>query len=148
MRVAITGINPPGSAFCRPDGSALGNVHVGVQTGRDPVQLFRADENEIRWELEIDAVRKDTGLDFRGSAVHGHRGDRFIYLTWGDVDGNGGFEMFRRAKVMLGRIEPALMGKAMAAGHIEAVVDLTGDDGHPRCARVDPPAVMWSVPRA
>ncbi|MGF1599269.1 MAG: DUF5990 family protein [Acidimicrobiales bacterium] len=26
-----------------------------------------------------------------------------------------------------------------------ASVDLTGDDGSPRCARVDPPAITWTI---
>jgi len=126
----------------------MDNVHVGIQIRRDPAQLVRADQTEIRWELDIDIVRKDTGLDFHGPAVQGKRGDRFLYLTWGNVDPDTGFEMFRRAKLMLDRIEPTLIETAIDAGYLEATVDLTGGDGGPRCARVDPPAVTWSVPRA
>jgi hypothetical protein len=36
----------------------------------------------------------------------GRRGDRFIYLTWGDLGADHEFEMFRRAKVMLNRVAP------------------------------------------
>jgi len=148
VRVAIHGINPPGRVFCRPDGSAMDNVHVGVQIGRDPAQLARADESGARWEVDVDVVRKEGALDFRGPAVQGKRGDRFIYLTWGNVGPGGGFEMFRRAKLMLDRVEPGLILSAMEAGLLEAVVDLTDDRGGPRCARVDPPALVWSVRRA
>jgi Family of unknown function (DUF5990) len=147
VRVVITGTNLPGRAFCRPDGSTMENVHVGVQVRRDPEQLVRADEPAPVWSLEVDVVRKDEDLDFRGPAVHGKRGDRFIYLTWGNVAPDGAFEMFRRAKLMLDRVEPELIESAMESGCLAATVDLTGGDGGPRCARVDPPALEWSVRR-
>ena len=34
------------------------------------------------WVTEVRAE----GDDFRGRAVHGTRGERFVYLTWGTVD--------------------------------------------------------------
>jgi len=145
MRVAITGKNPPGRVFCRPDGSTMDNVHVGVQVRREPAQLIRADQPEISWAVDIEAVPGDEGFDFRGPAVQGRREDRFLYLTWGQVSTDGAFEMFRRAKLMLDRIEPQLIESAMATGRLDVTVDLTGPDGGPRCARVDPPAIVWSV---
>ena len=114
MRVAIHGVNLPGRVFCCPDGSEMGNVHVGVQVRREPDQLVRADEAEALWELDVDVVSKDGVRDFRGPAVQGTRGDRFIYLTWGDMS-HGRFEMFRRAKLMLDRVDPTVMEKATAA---------------------------------
>jgi len=59
----------------------------------------------MRLEI-LDVVDRADRPEFRGPAVQGKRGDRFVYLTWGNV----------------------------------------GADGHPRCARVDPPAVLWTVP--
>jgi hypothetical protein len=148
VRVTITGVNLPGRTFCRPDGSSMDNVHVGVQLRRDPAQLVRADANEARWELEVQVVDPTgvDGPDFRGPAVQGRRGERFLYLTWGDVSPDGEFEMFRRAKLMLDRVDRPLMESARRQGSLAATVDLTGGDGGPRCARVDPPAVTWSVP--
>jgi hypothetical protein len=148
MRIAITGINLPGRVFCRPDGSSMDDVHVGLQMRRDPAQLVRADASEARWEVDVDVVRTEGALDFRGPAVQGRRGDRFIYLTWGNVGPDDGFEMFRRAKLVLDRVQPEVIESAVETGGLEAVVDLTGDDGGPRCARVDPPAIAWSVPPA
>jgi hypothetical protein len=123
----------------------MANVHVGVQVGRDAASLVRADEPEACWDLDVEVVRTD-GIDFRGPAVQGRRGDRFIYLTWGEVGADGSFEMFRRAKLMLDRIDAAVIESAVEAGILEATVDLTGSDGGPRCARVDPPAIAWSGP--
>jgi uncharacterized protein DUF5990 len=146
VRVAITGTNPPGREFCRPDGSTMDNVHVGVQVRREPAQLIRADRREISWTVDIDVVPAEDGFDFRGSAVQGRRGDRFLYLTWGQVGTDGAFEMFRRAKLMLDRVDPQLIESAMVTGRLDVRVDLTGPDGGPRCARVDSPAIAWSVP--
>src|SRR5688572_19865617 len=137
VRVAITGVNLPGRVFCRPDGSSMDNVHVGVQVRRDPAQLVRADESEALWEVQVEAVRKDGVVDFRGPAVQGKRGDRFVYLTWGNVSAGGEFEMFRRAKLMLDRVEAQTIESAMTVGCLHAVVEMTGGDGGPRCARVD-----------
>ncbi len=146
MRLLIFGSNVPGCVFCRPDGSLMTNVHVGIQVGSEPVQLVKADASEIHWELDIDSVVRDGRLDFRGRAVHGRRGERFVYLTWGEVSRGNEFEMFRRAKLMLNRIDASVVGSALDVGRLLARVDLTGDDGGPRCARVDPPAIEWSVP--
>jgi hypothetical protein len=88
----------------------------------------------------------DDELDFRGPAVHGPRGERFLYLTWGDVDLDGRFTMFRRAKLMLNRIDAELVRRAMAEDlPLLGTIDLTDGYGGPRCARVDPPALVWSL---
>ena len=78
-------------------------------------------------KLDVELVRNDGSLDFRGPAVQGKRGERFIYLTWGDLDAAHGFQMFRRAKLMLDRIEPELIDSATHAGRLAATVDLTDD---------------------
>lgn len=54
--------------------------------------------------------------------------------------------MFRRAKLMLDRVEPELIERAMATGRLGVAVDLTDNRGGPRCARLDAPALAWSVP--
>ena len=104
-----------------------------------------ADAPEACWVLAIDVVERDGQFDFRGPAVQGSRGDRFVYLTWGTVGDSGSFEMFRRAKLMLNRIDQTIVRAALETDQLSARVDLTGDDGGPRCARVDPPAIEWSA---
>ncbi len=126
----------------------MDQVHVGIQIKRDAAQLVRADATEAVWETDVDVVRRDGGLDFRGPAVQGKVGERFIYLTWGNVHPDHGFEMFRRAKLMLGRVDRELMESAVQEGCLAVAVDLTDDLGGPRCARIDPPAAVWTVPDA
>jgi Family of unknown function (DUF5990) len=149
MKLVIIGTELPGRMFCNPDGAPLENVHVGVQIRSEPEHLVRGDATNARWELEIGTAIETMGdgeqFDFRGTAVHGKRGDRFVYLTWGNVHGAGAFDMFRRAKLMLNRVDPDLMSAAIERGHLIAEVQLTDERGRPRCARVDPPAITWNV---
>jgi hypothetical protein len=147
MHVHIVGHHLPGRAFPQPGGVLLTNVHVGVQYRVHPIGLVAGDALAARWELDVDVVRTAGGeMDFRGPVVHGKRGERFIYLTWGEVGQDDSFAMFRRAKLMLNRIEPAVIDAANQSGAtLVGTIDLTDGRGGPRCARVDPPALTWSV---
>jgi hypothetical protein len=140
VRVVVDGHNLPGSS-CGPHN----NVHVGLQVGAEPDDLVSGSAGEARWTADIRVVDVDQGHDFRGKAVHGKRAERFLYLTWGEVDDDR-FTMFRRAKLMLDRIDPKLVTEAIESGAaLHAKVDLTDPQGMPRCARVDPPAIEWSL---
>jgi hypothetical protein len=149
VRVVIEGFDLPGRRFCDPEGNPLDDVRVGVQIRRDPHDLVPGDAARARWELDVSVVTASDGSwDFRGPAVHGKRGDRFLYLTWGNVDAFGHFQMFRRAKLMLDRIDPELVGEAERHRRtLVGAVRLTDSRGGPRCARVDPPDLEWSIER-
>ena len=73
MRLVIRGHHLPGST-CGP----YENVHVALQVRSEPVGVVRADADAAEWVAE---VRTGDG-DFRGPAVHGKKGERFVYLTW------------------------------------------------------------------
>jgi hypothetical protein len=136
MNIVVRGTEPPGRTF-----AAYGDVYVGVQVGRDPDGMVPADSPSPEWPLTVRMVDGD----FRGPAVHGKRGDRFLYVTWGDRAG-GVFHMFRRGKLMLDRIDPAVVASAVeSGGTLVATVSLTDEKGGPRCARYDPPAIAWTV---
>jgi hypothetical protein len=147
MRIVIEGFELPGRTFCAADGSPLTNVHVGIQIRSDPSDLVSGDAKDARWDIDVTVDEQpDTGFDFRGPAVHGRRGERFLYITWGNVDDNGRFEMFRRAKLILGRIDPKLVATAQrTARPLVGRIRLTDHKGAPRCARVDPPDLTWSI---
>ena len=136
MLLQILGHHLPGRVWRSRD-EYYDNIHVGIQVGKEPRELVRGDAESSSWTIPIEVVARDAGLDFRGAAVQGKRGDRFVYLTWGDVDEDGVFTMFRRAKLMLADLEP-LAGKAE---QVVARVDLTDECGGPRCARLKPPAL-------
>jgi hypothetical protein len=109
------------------------DIHVGVQVRKDPAELVPGDATSARWEVPIDVVDGD----FRGPAVQGRRGERFVYLTWGELKDDT-FTMFRRAKLMLADVPDP------EAATVTARVRLTDESGTPLCARLCPPALAWS----
>ena len=143
MRIVIEGHDLPGAEFVS-DGVLLHDVHVAVQIGKEPVGLVPGDADGARWEIDVRAVVTDGAVDLRGPAVHGRKGERFLYLTWGDVGAGGSFAMFRRAKLMIEDIEPALLAAVTRDGGVlVASLSLTDEGGCPRCARVKPPVISW-----
>lgn len=124
MRLVIRGRRFPGLAC-----GAYTNIHVGLQVRRDPVDLVPGDAPAAKWTTDITV----TDGDFRGPSVQGKRGERFVYLTWGTVE-SGTFEMFRRAKLMLADLPTD-------AEEVVVDVDLTDEQGMPRCARLRPPTI-------
>lgn len=78
--------------------------------------------------------------------MQGRPGQRFVYLTWGDVGDDGGFAMFRRAKLMFDGVDDDLLARARHEDCVlEAHLGLADGCGLPRCAAVRPPAVTWAL---
>jgi hypothetical protein len=146
--IRIVGVELPGRTCAdpRPGGLEYENVHVGVQRRKDVVDLVPGDAPDAEWNLTVDTVTKDGALDQRGPFVHGKRGDRFLYLSWGTVDDADHFEMFRRAKLMFGAVPDELLRTAQVPGRrLVGTVRMQHDDGMPRCAAVRPPVIEWTV---
>lgn len=122
----IEGRDLPGRTF-----GPYAGVHVALQVRSDPFEPVAGDAASARWETEVRVVDGD----FRGPAVHGKRGERFLYLTWGSPAGDD-WGMFRRAKLML---DPAYADAEVLVG----TLSLTDAMGGPLCARVVPPAIAW-----
>ena len=139
MLLQIRGHHLP-SRVWRSHNEHYDNVHVGIQVGKAPRELVRGDAETSVWTIPIEVVGREGGLDFRGTAVQGRPGARFVYLTWGDVAEDGSFTMFRRAKLMLADLAPLITGNRDQT--IVATVDLTDDCGGPRCARLRAPALQ------
>lgn len=73
-------------------------------------------------------------------------GGRFVYLSWGTVDANGVFTMFRRAKLWLDGVAADILDEAVRGGLLVGRLGLTDDRGEPLCASVRPPLIAWSAP--
>ncbi|WP_308163428.1 DUF5990 family protein [Nocardia alni] len=150
LLVRIEGANLPGRE-CGPGGEVPGgyrDVHVAVQRRGRPDELFEpcpGDAASVVWTLECTASVGDDGIDIRGPQIQGSRGGRFIYLSWGTVDGEGAFTMFRRAKLMFDGIEPSVLREAVDSGNLVGRLGLTDPKGHPLCAAVRPPLISWSA---
>ena len=137
VRIEIRGHGLPGRAC-----AGHVEVAVGVQRGREVVEVHPADADRVVWSVDVVEVPDRTGApDVRGAFVHGRTGARFLYLSWSGVAAGGTRTMFRRAKLML---DPAVLAGA-AGATLVAELNLTMADGTPLCAAVRPPAVTWSV---
>jgi hypothetical protein len=144
--VRIHGTDLPGRGAGAEAGRLrLGNVHVGVQRKAEVVSLVPATAESAQWELEVASREVDGLLDVGGPWVHGRPGARFLYLSWGAVD-DGSFAMFRRAKLMFGDVPTPLLRRAHdGEGVLTGRLGLTDEDGGPRCARVRPPDIVWTL---
>jgi hypothetical protein len=95
--VVIEGTDLPGRRCGpSPEGHWYENIHVGL--GRPPklTGLMPGDAPAAQWELEITLrTGPDGEPDFRGPFVHGKRGERCLYLSWGEVTDDGTFELSR-----------------------------------------------------
>ncbi|GAA2628296.1 hypothetical protein GCM10010307_18070 [Streptomyces vastus] len=81
----------------------------------------------------------------KGPYVQGRPGGRFVYLSWGTVDGSGNFTMFRRAKLMLDAVPAKVLDAAERTGLLVGRLGLTDARGMTLCARVVPPAIIWTA---
>ena len=130
MLLRIEGHDLPGRSCGDHD-----DVHVGVQRKQEVVEQVPADAASATWTIEVTTkVGPDGERDFGGPYVHGKRGERFVYLSWGEGRDEA-FAMFRRAKVML--------ADAPVGDEVVARIGLTDSCGLPLCARVRPPAITW-----
>jgi hypothetical protein len=144
VRIRIEGFDLPGrGSGAEASALRLGNVHVGVQRKAEVVDRFRSDAPAAGWSLEVTSREVDGLLDVGGPWVHGRPGARFLYLSWGAVEGER-FAMFRRAKLLFGDIPTALLRAAHeGSGVLVGRLGLTDACGQPKCARVRPPEIEW-----
>ena len=145
VTVKIVAVDPP---FSPGDG-----VLFGLQSRRevdDPLPASTTTEFETTIDIMRSAEsRADTpgaAADFAGEHVHGRRGDRFIYLSWGLADSAEPFVMFARAKIKLAGIPVELLEAAIEDGQVLIVeLQATNDKCQPASGTIKPPAITWKV---
>lgn len=148
VRIRIEAFDLPGTS-CGPSPDAPGgyhNIHVGVQrrNRRDELLgLVPGDVSSATWAMDCTAVRSPAGVDLKGPYIQGPRGGRFLYLCWGTVDDGKSFTLFRRAKLWLDAVPPAVLDSALDLGLLVGRLGLTDRHGNPLCAAVRPPVIEW-----
>jgi Family of unknown function (DUF5990) len=148
VQIRIEGSDLPGRSCGPSPDTPAGHhgIHVAVQRRNRPRELLGltpGDAPAATWTLDCEAVASPGGLDLRGPYIQGPPGGRFIYLSWGDVDDAGGFTMFRRAKLWLTAVPPAVLRGAADSGLLVGRLGLTDPKGNPLCAAVAPPVIEW-----
>jgi hypothetical protein len=146
VTLRVEGYDPPGrSCPGGPDFPGYGNVHVAVQRKDKPAELLGVtpgDASVFSWSLPCESVTEADGTPtLRGPYIQNRLGGRFVYLSWGDVEPDGTFRMFRRAKLMLRKVPPEVMAAAIARGELVVRMRLTDAKGHPN---IQTAGVEWS----
>lgn len=150
MLIRIEGRDLPGRS-CGPGPNfpeGHHNIHVAVQGRkgqRDLFGLVGGDAESVVWDLPCEVVAPPPAVDLRGPQIQGGPGKRFIYITWG-VGAETEFEMFRRAKLLIDAVPPAVMEAACDRGVLLGRLGLSDDEGWPVCAAVRPPRIEWGAP--
>jgi hypothetical protein len=152
VRFRVVGTRLPGLKYSRSAGALADRepVYVGIQRGREVVDLVPGDAPRAVFNFAVDVTSSPNDvLDFRGPFVHGEKGRRFVYLSWGELGADEGFSMFKRAKLHLSAIEPADLVRSLDsdAPGVEGSLELTGDDGGPICGSIVSEKLDWRVVR-
>jgi hypothetical protein len=153
VRIRIEASDLPGSS-CGPSPDSPGgyhNIHVGVQRRdrrHELLGLVPGDSPSATWTLDCTTVVRPGGFDLKGPHIQGPPGGRFIYLSWGTVDGAGSFTLFRRAKLWLDAIPSTVVEDAANLGLLVGRLGLTDEKGNPLCAAVRPPLIEWQAAAA
>lgn len=147
MIVKVEGINGPGRR-CNPapEHGPYEDVQVGVGRFTDPIGVVPGDTKSVHWQVPVRVVWHQGEPDFRGPAVNGKRGDRHLYLNWFNREPNRQLRLFRRGKVMLSSLDPALVEQAQRTGAaLQCTVNLTNAKGLPTTARFWAADLDWKL---
>lgn len=130
----------PGASF---DGRTA--VRLGIQKGKTVVDDVPADAENAAFACPFRVERHTrTGKpNFLGPFAHGTPEERFIYLSWGEREGDA-WNMFRRAKIDLTDIAWPAIEQAIATNRpLEATLRLTDRHGEPLCGTVTEEYIAW-----
>ena len=130
------------------DAGSRGNLHLGMQRGSEVISPVPATAGTVAFALsvEVTPVGEGRAFDARGPYVHGKRGDRFLYLSWGEVDRDGAFGMLMRTKIKLDSIRADLIARAMESGStLRGTFSLVDAAGKPRSGTIRTDLIAWTV---
>jgi hypothetical protein len=139
--VRIVGRKLPGQRFGERQ-----DVYVGVQRGREVVERVPVTHADVQFDLTLDlVVGEDGGADdFRGPYVHGTRGARFLYLSWGQLSEDGAFAMFGRVKLPLPALDADALTRLRAGDTpLTAIAELSDARGRPVTAALHASQLVW-----
>jgi len=141
MQIEIVANKLPGLSF-----GEYSNLHIAIQRGNETLGAVPGNVDLATWTFECETLEVEGGIDFRGPYIQGKKGDRFVYLSWGEVDGAGVFRMFGRIKLMLAVVPAATIEEALKPDkRLVGTLDLVDEKGRLRYASVLPPKIEWSV---
>ena len=149
MQIRVEGTDLPGrSCGMSRDFPGYDNIHVAVQRRAKPSELLGltpGDAPAAQWTIDCQVTDTPAGPDVKGPYIQGPPGGRFIYLNWVTGDDAGNFRLFRRAKLWLDGVPPAVLTEAARTGLLVGRLGLTDPKGNPTCTAGRPPTIEWSA---
>ena len=138
--IRVVAVDPPGNCYC-----PAVPILLGTQRNKDVEQVVPATET-AEFLLDVGVVSTPNGFDFKGPYVHGRKGDRFLYLSWGVEKAGEGFDMFARAKLKFEDLDQNLLTDVLGVDQpsLTCTMQATNEKGHPASGTIRPPRVSWS----
>lgn len=121
------------------------HLRLGIQRDREVVDDVPVSAGPVVFFVPIRVTYREgeESPRFSGEFVHGKTADRFLYLCWGERDGEAWLPN-RRAKVLLGQMPRAVLQHALSSGTpVEVTIRATGRRGEPVAASLKPPNIEW-----
>jgi len=131
----------PGTRFedsQSPDCQTREPVYLGIQKGNEVIEAVPGDRKQVIFRPTFRIAKQPDGSpNFLGPFAKGTPQERFFYLTWGVMDKNGHFAMFRRAKIHLNHLTWDQVSAALSENRpLKVSIDMTGKKGDPICASI------------
>jgi hypothetical protein len=113
-------------------------VYLGIQKGNEVIEAVPADRKQVIFRPKFKIAKQPDGSpNFLGPFAKGTPQERFFYLSWGVMDKEGRFRMFRRAKIHLNHLKWNHLGAALNKNApLKVVIDMTGHKGDPICGSI------------
>ncbi len=123
----------PGTRFENRD-----QIRLGIQRGDTVIEDVPGDADGVTFSvpLRVRPNPRSGQANFLGPFAHGTPDERFLYLCWGERNGEE-WENFRRAKVPLKHIDWDRLQRPLETGEpIEMTLDMTDAKGGPVCGAI------------
>jgi len=150
LTIEVVCQNLPGNCFTDEHGDSpknVGPIYLGIQKGNDVIEIVPGGREQATFHPTFRVIRQSDGSpNFLGPFAKGTAQERFFYLSWGVVDEDGLFAMFRRAKIHLNHLSWDQVETAMNQNRaIRVVIGMTGTKGDPICASIRSDRAQWDV---
>lgn len=119
-------------------------ARVGVQKGKIVEQDVPADSPELAFTVSFELrgdPNSDSVPDFAGPFVHGPRGERFLYLSWGARNSTSGeWNLVARTKIRLSILTWEILAQAQSDPNrvLQIILSLADTKGKRRTGSLSP----------
>lgn len=119
------------------------NLRLGIQEKREVKQDVSCSVRQARFMFTLEVYIDGDNMRFSGPVVQGSPGDQFIYLVWGERDGEE-WKTSRRLKVPLSSVEIGRILHAIQTNQPLAMrILMTNNKGEPIAGVLKPSQWEW-----